>query len=155
MSNKFDEMFDLDLLKSSVEEIEENSNNGDFPEIPVGKYEVKIEKIELDESKNGKPMGKVQMRIVDGTYKKSCLFYNQVLVGTDAKTNQLTAFGIHNFNKFLKALDSGLDIKFDDFNQYEELLLDVSEEVENLTYEIKYTKKNDFPVYEILEIFED
>lgn len=152
--NNFNDLYDVNALQNSVKEIESN-NGGDYPEVPVGKYEVKVEKIELAESKNGMPMAKVQMRIVEGTYKKSCLFYNQVLVGTDKQTGQLTAFGIHNFNKFLKSLDSGLEIEFKDFKQYENLLLDVAEQVEKLVYLVEYSKSNDFPTYKIKEIYED
>ncbi|MDY5929883.1 MAG: DUF669 domain-containing protein [Candidatus Onthovivens sp.] len=154
--SKFDEMFDLEDIIASVNEIESNNKkDGDFPEVPVGKYEVKIEKIELASTKDGKPMGKVMMRIAEGDYKKQCLFYNQVLVGTDKNTNQLTAYGIHKFNQFLKSLDSGLTIEFKDFKQYEDLLLDVAEEVEKLTYLIEYSKVNDFATYKVKEIYED
>lgn len=154
--NKFDDMFDLEDIIASVKDIENNSKkDGDFPEVPVGRYEVKIEKIELASTQNGKPMGKVMMRIVEGDYKKQCLFYNQVLVGTDKNTNQLTAYGIHKFNQFLKSLDSGLTIEFKDFKQYEDLLLDIAEEVEKLTYLIEYSKVNDFATYKVKEIYED
>ena len=91
----------------------------------------------------------------EGDYKKQCLFYNQVLVGTDKNTNQLTAYGIHKFNQFLKSLDSGLTIEFKDFKQYEDLLLDIAEEVEKLTYLIEYSKVNDFATYKVKEIYED
>jgi hypothetical protein len=152
--NNFNDLYDVNSLIESVKEIEKN-NGKDYPEVPVGRYEVAIEKIELAKTKDGRPMGKVMMRIVDGDYKNSCLFYNQVLVGVDKKTNQLTAIGIHNFNDFLKSLDSGLEISFVDFNQYEELLLDVAEKVEKLSYLIEYTKNNDFANYKVKEIYED
>ena len=152
--NKFNEMFNVNDLVKSVDEIEKNSG-GNFAEIPVGNYEVKIEKIELGETSAHKPVAKVMMRIVEGEYKKSCLFYNQVLVGTDKTTGQLTAFGIHNFNQFLRSLDSGLEIGFKDFEQYADLLLDVAEKIEGLTYLVEYTKRNDFDSYKIKEIYED
>ena len=149
----FDDL-NLDELSKSLEEIESNSFDPD-KEVPPGKYEVKIEKLELKTSKKGRPMGFVQMRIVDGEFKKQCLFYNQVLVGTDKVSGQLTADGIHNFNQFLKSLDSGLTIAFKDFNQYGNLLLDVSEKIEKLTYLVEMTKKDDFASYKVKEIYED
>lgn len=156
MANKFNDLYDVNALQKSLEEVEKNNNNtGDFPEVPVGKYEVTIEKIELAESKNGSPMGKIQFRIIEGDFKKSCLFYNQVLVGKDKNTGELTAFGLHKFNEFLKTLDSQVEIKFKDFYQYEQLLLDVAEEVESLVYEIQYGKNNDFPTFKVLNIYED
>ena len=41
MSNKFNELYDLDILTEALEEAKKNSG-GDYPEIPVGKYEVKV-----------------------------------------------------------------------------------------------------------------
>lgn len=148
--------FDFDL--NDIEESLQTIQNNDITdrEVRPGKYEVKIEKIELKSTKDGgKPMAFVQMRIQDGEFKNMCLFYNQVLVGFDKNTGKLTAFGIHNFNKFLKSLDSGVQIVFKDFKQYANLMLDVSELVENLTYLIEFTKKGDFANYKVLEIFED
>lgn len=148
--------FDFDL--NDIEESLQTIQNNDITdrEVRPGKYEVKIEKIELKSTKDGnKPMAFVQMRIQDGEFKNMCLFYNQVLVGFDKNTGKLTAFGIHNFNKFLKSLDSGVQIVFKDFKQYANLMLDVSELVENLTYLIEFTKKGDFANYRVLEIFED
>lgn len=148
--------FDFDL--NDIEESLQTIQNNDITdrEVRPGKYEVKIEKIELKSTKDGnKPMAFVQMRIQDGEFKNMCLFYNQVLVGFDKNTGKLTAFGIHNFNKFLKSLDSGTQIVFKDFKQYANLMLDVSELVENLTYLIEFTKKGDFANYRVLEIFED
>lgn len=150
----FNMMYNVEELGKSLSEIEK-TNTGDFPEIPVGNYEVKIEKIELGESKSGMPMGKIMFRIVEGDYKKACLFYNQVLIGSNKETGQLTAFGIHKFNQFLKSLDSGLEIQFKDFDQYGDLLLDVAEKVEKLVYLIEYSKVNDFPSYKVREIYED
>ena len=148
--------FDFDL--NDIEESLQTIQNNDITdrEVRPGKYEVKIEKIELKSTKDGgKPMAFVQMRIQDGEFKNMCLFYNQVLVGFDKNTGKLTAFGIHNFNKFLKSLDSGVQIVFKDFKQYANLMLDVSELVENLTYLIEFTKRGDFANYKVLEIFED
>lgn len=149
----FNKLYDAKELQESIKKAKENGGN--YEEVPVGKYEVKVEKIELGETKDGKPMGKIQFRIVDGKYKKSCLFYNQVLVGKDKETGALTAFGIHNFNQFLKSLDTRVDVKFEDFNQYANMLLDVAEDVESLTYAIQYGKKNDFPTFKVLDIYED
>ena len=67
----------------------------------------------------------------------------------------MSAFGIHNFNRFLKSLDSGLEISFKDFNQYANLMLDVSERVEKLTYAIEYSINNGFANYKVKEIYED
>lgn len=141
---KFDEMIDTKALK---EEVEKASEQGDFPEVPHGTYEVKIEKLELVESKSGKPMMTCWMKILDGEYKGQRLFYNQVLhVG----------FGIHKANEFLRSLDSGLDIEFENFKQYNDLLLDVHEAIDGkLEYAVKYGEdRKGFNTFEIKEVFD-
>lgn len=153
---RFDDLYDVEDLKKNLEEIKQNGT-GDFPEIPVGKYEVKVEKIELGASKAGAPMGKIQFRIVEGDYKKSCLFYNQVLVGKNKETGELTTFGLHNFNQFLKSLAPSDDIEvvFEDFDQYADLLLDIAEDVETLTYDVQYGKNGDYPTFKVLRYYEN
>lgn len=158
--SKFNDLYDVKELQESVKQAQENGGNGDYPEIPSGKYEVKIEKIELGETKNNVPMAKVQFRIIDGDYENSCLFYNQVLIGKDKATGKPTAFGIHNFNLFLNSLSlsEGINVVFKDFDQYEDLLLDCAEDVEALTYDLQYTKpkdENSFPKFKILKMYED
>ena len=141
---KFDEMIDTKALK---EEVEKAAEQGDFPEVPHGTYEVKIEKLELVESKSGKPMMTCWMKILDGEYKGQRLFYNQVLhVG----------FGIHKANEFLRSLDSGLDIEFENFKQYNDLLLDVHEAIDGkLEYAVKYGEdRKGFNTFEIVEVFD-
>src|SRR5690606_32566074 len=92
---KFDKMIDTKALKENAAKAAEQ---GDFSEVPHGKYEVSIEKLELGESKNGNPMMVCWMQILDSEYKGSYIFYNQVLhVG----------FGVHKANEFLRSLDSG------------------------------------------------
>lgn len=141
---KFDEMIDTKALK---EEVEKASEQGDFPEVPHGTYEVKIEKLELVESKSGKPMMTCWMKILEGPYKGQRLFYNQVLhVG----------FGIHKANEFLRSLDSDVDIQFESFKQYNDLLLDVHEAIDGkLEYVVEYGEDNKgFNTFEIKEVFE-
>ena len=141
---KFDKMIDTKALK---EEVARAAEQGDFPEVPHGTYEVKIEKLELVESKSGKPMMTCWMKILDGPYKGQRLFYNQVMhVG----------FGIHKANEFLRSLDSGIEIEFESFKQYNDLLLDVHEAIDGkLEYVVEYGEDNKgFKTFEIKEVFE-
>ena len=149
-------IYNLNDINNSLNEILTNGN-GDYKEVPRGKYEVKSEKLELKATKDGRPMGFCQMRIQTGEYAKQCLFYNQVLVGTDKKTGKTTALGLHNFNKFVFTLSSRIPVKFKDFEQYGYMLLDVSEDIEkqHLSYEVEYSKKGEFSNYRITDIFED
>ena len=49
--SKFDAKVDLEGLQKDVKEAEANGYDGDYPEVPKGKYEVKFEKIEMKETK--------------------------------------------------------------------------------------------------------
>lgn len=140
---KFDKTIDTKALK---EDTKRAAEQGDFPEVPHGTYEVKIEKLELGESKNGNPMMVCWMKILDGQYKGQRLFYNQVLhVG----------FGIHKANEFLRSLESGIDIEFDSFKQYHELLLDVHEAIDGkLEYAVEYGEERGYNTFKIVDVFE-
>ena len=143
--DKFDKEIDVKGLKEDLKNVSANST--DFKEVPKGTYEVKIDKLELVESKSGKPMVSCWMRIIAGTYKNSLIFMNQVVH---------TSFGLHNANEFLKGLDSGVDIKFESFKQYHDLILDIHEAIDgSLEYAVEYgeTKKG-FSTFKITDVFE-
>lgn len=143
---KFDQTVDTEGLKEDVKEVAENKV--DFKEIPEGKYEVKIDKMELTESKKGRPMLTVWMKILEGEYKGQLIFYNQVVD---------MGFGLHNANEFLRSLDSGLDVTFENFRQYGNLIMDIHEAIDGvLEYGLKYGKNSKgYNTYEITDVFED
>jgi hypothetical protein len=142
---KFDQMVDTEGLKEDVKEVSENKI--EFKEVPEGHYEVKIDKMELTESKKGRPMLTVWMKILEGEYKGQLIFYNQVVdIG----------FGLHNANKFLRSLDSGLDVEFENFRQYGNLIMDIHEAIDGrLEYGLKYSKNSKgYDEFEITDVFE-
>ncbi|WDC83307.1 DUF669 domain-containing protein [Caloramator sp. mosi_1] len=142
---KFDKEFDIQGLKEDLKNV--GAQEGQFKEVPFGVYEVKIEKMELVESKTGKPMLSCWMRILEGEYKNSMLFMNQVLS---------SAYGIHTANEFLRSLDSGIDVEFESFTQYNNLILDIYEAIEgNLEYAVEYGETNKgYKTFKITEVFE-
>jgi len=148
MSNiweKFDKQVDVEGLKKDAQEAAENKM--EFKEIPEGKYEVSITKIELKESSTKRPMVTFWMKILEGPYKGQLIFWNQVVdIG----------FGLHKVNEFLRSLDSGIDIGFENFKQYNELLMDVHEAIDGvLEYGLKYSKNNKgYDEFEITDAFE-
>ena len=144
--DKFDKMVDVEGLKQDAKDAAENKM--EFKEVPHGQYEVRIEKLELVESKKGRPMLTVWMKILEGEYKGQLIFYNQVVD---------MGFGLHNANEFLRSLDSGLDVTFENFNQYGNLIMDIHEAIDGtLEYGLKYGKNNKgYNTYEITDIFED
>lgn len=146
--SKFNKAVDLEALKHDIQEAEENGGSGDFKEVPVGTYEVKIEKMEIKESKKGNPMLSVWFKVLNGEFENSKIFMNQVIT---------QGFQIHICNTFLRSLDTGLDIVFDDFEQYANLVMDVHEKVDEqqLEFALDYGKTDKgFSTFEIKEVFE-
>lgn len=142
---KFDKAIDTEGLKKDMEAAADGKS--EFVEIPVGEYEVKVALMELTESKKGAPMLTIRFKIINGDFENSLIFYNQVLSN---------GYGLHNASEFLRALDSGIDVKFDNFEQYNNVILDIAEEInEHREYVLDYSKNNKgFNVYEIKEVFE-
>lgn len=133
-------------------------NTYDNAPLPEGVYLVKVEKIELGETKKEpvRPMGKIQFRILEGEHKKKCLFWNKVLVGFD-KEGKLSALGLKVFDDFLNSLEPTFEVSFSKvkgFEDYKELLLDVAEDIEGLKYDIELTYNGDFPNYKVLGVYE-
>lgn len=140
--SKFDKQVDLEGLKKDIED----SANNDFKTVPHGSYEVAINKLELGESSKGDPMVKVWFKIVSGEYKGSLIFMNQVIT---------RGFQIHIVDELLRSLETDVDIYFDSYSQYNELLMDVFEAVDNkFEYGLKYGEKKGFDTFEITDVFE-
>lgn len=148
--DKWNKNIDVEGLKEDVAEAEANGGSGDYKEVPVGKYEVKIDKMELKESSKGDPMFFCQFRILQGDFSNFCLFMNQVLT---------QGFQIGQVNSFLRSLQVFEDdsVTFENYSQYNDLIMDVMEEVDaqGLEYLLEYKKsKKDFPIYTIKDVYE-
>ena len=149
---KFDAKVDLEGLQKDVKEAEKNGSSGDYPEVPKGKYEVAFEKIEIKGTKaepKGRPMLSAMARILDGEYKKQCVFLNRVLFGTKNDANMInSAVG------WLKSLGTNVDVVFESYSQFDSLVMDIAEAVDKkLEYVIEYDPKA-FNTISIKEVFE-
>lgn len=148
---QWDNAVDVEGLQKDIHEAEQNGG-GNFKEVPHGKYEVSIEKMELKATKEKKdPMVSIWMKIVsDGEFKGSLIFMNQVIT---------QGFQIHIVNEFLRSLiqdcaDAPV-VEFKSYAQYAELLMDIHELVaDSFEYGINYgqTKKG-FDTFEVLEVY--
>lgn len=144
--SKWDEQVDLEGLQKDVAEAAENGGTGEFKEVPKGEYVVSVDKMELAESKKGDPMVSIWFKILEGEYKNSRLFFNQVVT---------QGFQIHIVNELLRSMDSGLDIEFEKYSQYGQLLMDVHEAIDGtLEFAIKYEDNKGYAKYTITEVFE-
>lgn len=143
--DEFDEKIDVEGLAKDAKDAAENG--GDFKEVPLGTYEVEVNKMELKKSSKGDPMLSIWFKIITGEYKGSLIFYNQVMS---------QGFGIHNANEMLRNLDSGVEIEFVNFKKYHEMLLDIVEAVtDTLEYALEYGKNNKgYNTYKIVDVFD-
>ena len=96
MFDKWDKAFNTEGLAKDVAEASNNSS-GSYEEVPHGDYEVAIERMELKASKKGDPMVSIWFRIVNGSYKGSIIFFNQVIT---------QGFQIHIVNELLRMIVS-------------------------------------------------
>ena len=144
--SKFDKRVDLEGLKQDIMDAEENGG-GDFKEVPHGKYEVAITKLELTESKKGDPMVSVWFKVTNGEYKGSLIFMNQVIT---------QGFQIHIADEFLRSLETTVDVQFESYSQYAEMLADILEEIEDkVEFVLDYGEnKKGYNTFEIIDSFE-
>lgn len=150
--SKFNEMFPTDKLKKDMEEAAKNQT--DFDKLPDGEYDCTLEKLELGESKSEKLMLKAQFRIEKGDHKNQCIFKNCVLTGT-----KNDGFMLLQAKKFLESLDSGVDIAFNGWDDFDGMLGDILDAIaeDSLMYTVKVVtnkKNNDYQDITIVDILE-
>lgn len=150
--SKLDKTIDLKGLQADVEEAEKNGG-GDFPTIPAGKYDVKLETLEVKGTKSepkGRPMLAASFKILAGEYKNQRLFMNRVLYGTKNDKNMIaSAVG------FLKSLESGIPVCFEGYEPFRQLVLDVAEAIDGeLEYAVDYddSRFNSISIDEVFNI---
>lgn len=134
--SKFNEQVDLKTLRDEAEEIKKNGGTGDYPEIEKGTYHGKFEKLEIKATKDGRPMLSAMFRITEGERKKSCLFMNRVLFGTKNDANMIASA-----EGWLESLEPSEDIGpviFENYDQFEDLVLDIAEDIAELEYDVYY-----------------
>lgn len=136
-------------LNASIKEAEENGGTGDYPELPKGEYIVRIENMEIGETKDGRPMLKVMARVQEAVSeddgaespnkealkffdnykgkKKPCIFMNRVLYGTKNDGNMIaSAVG------WLNSLEpQDTTAVFESYSQFNDCVLDIFEEIED------------------------
>lgn len=141
------EEFDKDVDIENLEKDVEKASTGDFTgeDVPYGKYEVKITKLELTQSKKGDPMLSVWFQIINGNQKDRFIFMNQLV---------LQGFQIHTANEFLRSLQTDENIEFKGYAKYNILILNIYEKIANNEYELDYQEnKKGYKTFKILQKF--
>lgn len=90
------------------------------------------------------------MKILEGEYKGSLIFMNQVVT---------QGFQIHIANEFLRALVAEMadpvDVQFKTYNQYGNMIMDVMEAIDNnFEYQLDYRENSKgYNEFEIKEVY--
>lgn len=152
---KFANKISAEELAASQKEITENaSGGGNYKEVPVGKYEVKVEKMEAKMSKSNNPMVSIWFRILKGEFKDSMIFYN----GTYHED-----WMRHRVVEFLSAIldddthnaEINLILKDYDINVVNDFVMDIHEQVDGtFEYLLDYGINKGYNTYIIEEVFD-
>ena len=137
--SKFDNAINEVELAKQLEEAKNNAPQGESLETPAGNYVTKIEKMEVGATKDGRPMFKVMLRVIEAgegasdevkdylshfKNKKPCLFMNRVIYGTKNDANM-----INSVIGWLQGLEPENTVEFKNYSQFSELVLDIYEEL--------------------------
>lgn len=146
--SKFDATINEAELSKQLEEAKNNATQTDKA-VPAGNYTVKIEKMEVGATKDGRPMFKLQCRILEGEFKKWCIFLNRVLYGTKNDGNM-----INGVIRLLQKLEPSVAVEFKNYSQFADLVLDIFEEVADaVELDVEYDPE-DFNSISVKEVFD-
>lgn len=149
----FDDAID-DQFKKNMEEAKQNSTT-DYPEVPAGDYLVKIDNMKIKATKTGEPMFNCQMRILEGTHKNQCIFFNRKLFGNKVSDNWNDAKAIQTVVSWLDNLQTETVPEFHTYSQFNDCVLDIFTECEQdkLQLKVEYSPKafNTITIVEVLE----
>lgn len=175
---ELDKKVNFDQLEKDIQESKENGGTGNFPELPKGYYIVVIEKLELGETKDHRPMVKWQFRTVDAATtedlessgvdtnkldnaealhffdtfkgkKKPLLFMNRVIYGTKNDGNM-----IQSVIGWMEKLECDFPIVFKGYQDFSELIMDVAEDIDGVEMLVFYDK-DAFNNVSIIEVYGD
>lgn len=174
-----DAKVDFGSLNKDIAQAAENNGTGDFPQLPAGYYIVRMEKLELGETKDGRPMVRWQFRVVDAAKKedyepagargsnaealeymanykpkkKPCMFMNRVIYGNKVTANWNDGVAIQGVVSWLQKLGCDFDVTFHNYCQFADTLLDVAEDMDGIDILVSYDP-DAFNCVSVLDVFE-
>ena len=136
----------VDQAQLQKDVAEAKNNSGD---IPKGTYIVGIDKMEIRETKDHRPMFFIQARVKEGEYKNHCIFMNRVIYGTKNDGNMISSV-----LTILEKFKTETVPEFKGYNQFVDCVADIYEEIQgNVEAEIEYDQ-NAFNSISIKEVFD-
>ena len=144
--------FDLKIDNTLLNDIANASaNTGEFEELPLGRYEVKINSMQLTQSKNGDPMTKTIFEVVQGQYKGRYMFKNSVIY----KGDRNDAWRLKQELNFINSLQPNSQVNFYSFSDFEKQISNAFADINSrkLEYLIEIKEKNNFRTYSVIEVY--
>ena len=152
--DKFAKKINAEELAASQAEINSSSSSADYPEIPVGKYEVKVEKMEAKMSSKNNPMVSIWFKILEGQFKDNFIFYNGVF-NEDWMRHRVVDFLSAILDDDKHKAEINLILKDSNINEVNDFVMDIHEQVDGqFEYLLDYGLKKGYNTYTIEEIFE-
>ena len=144
--------FDLKIDNTLLNDIANaSSNNSEFEELPLGRYEVKINSMQLTQSKNGDPMTKTIFEVVQGQHKGRYMFKNSVIY----KGDRNDAWRLKQELNFINSLQPTNQVNFYSFSDFEKQISNAFADVNSrkLEYLVEIKEKNNFRTYSVIEVY--
>ena len=152
--DKFDKQMDVEGLKNDLKQYEKkakSSGPSTFVDVPKGNYEVKIVKLEIGETGEnsrapGTPKLAVWYKVIAGDYEGQTIFQNQLLNN---------AFGIHKATELLVSLGAGIDVAFENYSQFGQVIDSIFNEIDGVAeYELSYGENSKgYSTFDIMQRF--
>lgn len=154
--DKYASKINAEELAQSQKEITENANGGgNYPEVPVGKYEVKIEKMEAKMSKtSNNPMVCIWFKILNGSFENSMIFYNGTF-HEDWMRHRVVDLLSAILDDDTHKAEINLILKDSDITEVNNFVMDIHEQVDGtFEYLLDYGQRKGYNTYTIEEVYD-
>lgn len=152
---KYASKINADDLKASQQEIKDKANGGQREEVPVGTYEVKVEKLECKKAKtSGNLMVSIWFRIMTGKFEKSMIFYNGTF-HEDWMRHRVAKMLSDLLDDGDRTAEINLILKTNNMDTINDFCMDIHEDIDGrLEYLLDYGMSKGYNTYAIEEVFD-
>jgi len=153
---KYSSKINAEELAASQKEIQENADGGgNREEVPVGKYEVKVDRLECKRAKSsGNLMVSIWFRIMTGKFEKSVIFYNGTF-NQDWMRHRVAKMLSDLLDDGDRTAEINLILKSGDMDTINDFCMDIHESIDGrLEYLLDYGLSKGYNTYAITEVFD-
>lgn len=150
---KYAKKINAEELAASQKEIQSNAGDGDYAEVPVGTYEVEVNKLECKLSSKKNPMVSIWFKILEGEYENSIIFYNGVFT-EDWMRHRVVKMLSALLNDNTHEAEINLILKSGNVDEINNFCMDIHEEIDGkFEYLLDYGQKKGYNTYDIKEVY--